>query len=53
MQLKTEQFSRQVSGMQPTFKVTVLAPQNEPNFDDFLTRTNRADYVEPFSRRLC
>ena len=38
--------------MQPTFKVTVLAPQNEPNFDDFLTRTNRADYVEPFSREL-
>jgi hypothetical protein len=52
MQLKIEQFPRQVSGMQSSSDITVLAPRNELSFDDFLTRTIRADYIEPFSQEL-
>jgi hypothetical protein len=52
MQLKTEPFPRQFSGRKPSADIVVLAPQNETCFEDFLTRTTRADYVEPFSQEL-
>jgi hypothetical protein len=52
MQLKTDQFSRQLSGMQSTSDITVLAPQNSPCLEIFLSQTAQVTYVEPFSNEL-